>query len=430
MKQPTIDDATLLQLQRDMFGYFLKEANPANGLVRDKTLEGAPSSIAAVGFALAAYPVGVERAFMTRAQAVERTLATLRYFWSSPQGRDLDAAGYKGFYYHFLDMETGRRSGTCELSTIDTTFLLAGMLTAATYFANDSPEEREIQTLTDWLYRRVDWRWAQNGGATVSHGWTPESGFLPYRWEGYDEALLLYVLGLASPSYPLSGESFAAWVATAEWKNMYGYELLYGGPLFIHQFSHMWIDFRGIQDAVMRDRGIDYFENSRRAAYVQQRYAMVNPLELDGYNECCWGLTASDGPGPATRRIKGIERRFYDYLARGAPFGPDDGTIAPWGVVASLPFAPEIVLPVIRYFRERYPEVTGAYCFKCSFNPGFQSESESDTAWTSSYFYGLNLGPMVLMIENYRTEFLWRLMRRCPYLCSGLRRAGFAGGWL
>lgn len=425
-----ISEETLHQLQRDMFEYFLKEANPANGLVRDKTYEGAPSSIAAVGFALAAYPVGVERAFMTRAQAVERTLATLRFFWSSPQGPEPDVTGYKGFYYHFLDMQTGRRVWNCELSTVDTTFLLAGMLTAATYFDNDSPDEQEIRKLADALYRRADWRWAQHGGATVSHGWTPESGFLPYRWEGYDEALLLYVLGLASPSYPLPRENFAAWCSTYEWKNIYGYEFLYGGPLFIHQFSHMWIDFRGIQDAFMRDRGIDYFENSRRAAYVQQRYAIVNPLELDGYNDCCWGLTASDGPGPATRRIKGVERRFYDYLARAAPFGPDDGTIAPWGVVAALPFAPEIVLPVIRHFRESYPEVTGEYCFKCSFNPVFWSESESKAGWTSSYFYGLNLGPMVLMIENYRTEFLWRLMRRCPYLLSGLRRAGFAAGWL
>jgi hypothetical protein len=367
---------------------------------------------------------------MMRDEAVKRTLATLRVFWNSSQGTERDATGYKGFYYHFLDMETGRRVWDCELSTIDTAFLLAGMLTAAAYYDNDSQEEQEIRTLADALYRRADWQWAQHGAATVSHGWTPESGFLPYRWEGYNEALLLYVLGLGSPTYPLPEESYAAWCSTYEWKEIYGYECLYGGPLFIHQLSHMWIDFRGIQDEVMRDRGIDYFENSRRAAYVQQRYAITNPLEFEGYNACCWGITASDGPGPATRRIKGIERRFYDYLARGAPYGPDDGTIAPWGVVASLPFAPEIVLPVIRHFRQEYPEVTGEYCFKCSFNPSFWTESESEPGWTSKYSYGLNLGPMVLMIENYRSEFLWRLMKPCPYIVAGLRRAGFTSGWL
>lgn len=312
-----------------MFEYFLKEANPANGLVLDKTQDGSPSSIAVVGFALAAYPVGVERGFMTRVEASERTLATLRFFWNSRQGTDPDATGHNGFYYHFLDMETGRRVWNCELSTIDTTFLLAGMLTAATYFDNDSQEEQEIRKLADALYRRADWRWAQHGGPTVSHGWTPEKGFLPYRWEGYDEALLLYALGLASPTYPLPEESYAAWCSTYEWKKIYGHEFLYGGPLFIHQFSHMWIDFRGIHDDFMRARGSDYFENSRRAAYVQQQYAIDNPLDFEGYGDRCWGLTASDGPGPATRRIKGIERHFYDYLARGVPYGPDDGTLAP-----------------------------------------------------------------------------------------------------
>ncbi len=309
-QQQPISDETLVQLQRDMFQYFLKEANPANGLVLDKTQEGSPASIAVVGFALAAYPVGVERGFMTRVEAVERTLAALRFFWNSRQGTEADATGYKGFYYHFIDMRNGQRVWNCELSTIDTAFLLAGMLTAAQYFDNEWPEEQEIRRLADVLYCRADWRWAQDGGATVSHGWTPERGFLKYRWEGYDEALILYVLGLASPTYPLAEKSYAAWCSTYAWKKIYGYELLYGGPLFIHQFSHMWIDFRGIQDEFMRARSIDYFENSRRATYVQRQYAIENPLEFDGYNECCWGITASDGPGPATRRIKGIERTF------------------------------------------------------------------------------------------------------------------------
>jgi len=177
-------DNMLHALQRDTFTYLLEQANPANGLVADTTAEGAPASIAEVGFALAAYPVGVERGFWSRARAVERTLTTLQFFWNSPQGVEPDATGYNGFYYHFLDMQTGRRVWESELSTVDSTYLLAGILTAAAYFDGDTDDETEIRALSDALYRRVDWRWAQNGGATVTHGWRPESGFLPYRWQG------------------------------------------------------------------------------------------------------------------------------------------------------------------------------------------------------------------------------------------------------
>ena len=332
-----------------------KEVNHRNGLVRDKTQEGGtvqhrrgrdgPGGGPAPRRARGSAPRLHGRAVLTK----------LRFFWNSPQGPEPDATGYKGFYYHFLDMETGRRVWECELSTIDSAFLLAGMLTAATYFDHDTEDEHEIRTLADALYRRADWRWAQNGGATLTHGWRPESGFIPHRWEGYDEGLLLYVLGLGSPTYPLPEESYAAWTATYQWKEIYGHEYLYSGPLFTHQLSHMWIDFRGIQDAFMRDRGIDYFENSRRATYVQREYAIRNPLEFEGYGEQCWGITASDGPGWTVRTINGIERRFFDYIARGAPYGPDDGTIAPWAVVASLPFAPEIVLPTIRNFADHGP---------------------------------------------------------------------------
>lgn len=427
---PSNSEELLDALQRDAFGYFLHETNPANGLVADRTQPGAPSSIAAVGFALAAYLVGVERSWMTRAEAASRTLTVLRFFRASPQGMSSDATGYKGFYYHFLDMKTGRRAGTCELSTIDTAFLLAGMLVAATYFDRDCEEEEEIRALADALYRRADWSWARDGGATISHGWLPESGFLKYRWEGYDEALLVYALGLGSPTYPLHEESYSAWTSTYEWKEIYGHEFLYGSSLFIHQYSHMWIDFRGIQDGFMLGRGIDYFENSRRATHVQQQYAVHNPLELAGYGQNFWGLTASDGPGWTTQRLSGVERHFFDYVARGVPYGPDDGTVAPWAAVASLPFAPEIVLPTVQHFREVYPEVTGKYCFKCSFNLTFRPESQGKAGWTSLYHYGINLGPVVLMCENHRSGLLWRLTRHCPYLVTGLRRGGFVNGWL
>src|SRR5450830_990428 len=207
-------NAELEKLQHESFNYFLHETNPVNGLVIDKTATDWPASIAATGLALASYPVAVERGFMPRAAAVKRTLTTLRFFWDSPQGPEPDATGYQGFYYHFLDMRTGRRAWQCELSTVDSAFLLAGMLTAGSYFDADTVDEHEIRTLADALYRRANWQWAQNEGATLTHGWKPESGFLRYRWEGYDEALLLYMLALGSPTYPLPESSYAAWGST------------------------------------------------------------------------------------------------------------------------------------------------------------------------------------------------------------------------
>ncbi len=315
--QQAYSDKKLEALQRLTFDYFLKETNPRNGLVPDSTRPGAPCSITATGFALAAYPVGVERGFVTRKDAIERTLTTLRFFYNSRHGRQPDATGYKGFYYHFLDLKTGRRTWNCELSTIDSTFLILGALTAAEYFNRDAEAEREIRALAGAIYSRTDWQWAQNRGVTVTHGWKPESGFIKYRWRGYNEALILYVLGLASPTHPLPKKSYRAWTRTYKWKKLYGHEFLYAGPLFIHQLPHMWIDFRGIQDDYMRKHAIDYFENSRRATFIQQQYAIRNPRDFKSYGEYIWGLTASDGPGPARTKVGGKLRRFYDYSARG-----------------------------------------------------------------------------------------------------------------
>jgi hypothetical protein len=424
------DDKMLDNLQHDTFQYFLHESNPRNGLVKDKTAPHWPASIAAVGLALAAYPVGVECGYLSRADAVQRTLATLRFFHDSPQGTQPDATGYKGFYYHFLDMDTGRRVWNCELSTIDSTFLLAGGLTAAAYFTGNAEGEREIRDLADALYRRADWVWAQHGGKTVTHGWTPEKGFIPYRWEGYDEALLLYVLGLGSPTHALSVGSYPAWAATYVWKHIYGIEFLYAGPLFIHQLSHIWLDLRDIQDAPMRAKDSNYFENSRRATRAQQEYSIRNPQDYTGYSEQCWGVTASDGPGPTNRKIDGVERTFYDYLARGVPFGPDDGTISPWAVVSSLPFAPDIVIPTIAYFDRMELRIDNPYGFKATYNPTYPVKTSNKYGWVSPWHFGINQGPIVLMIENYRSGMLWDLMRGCGYIRDGLRRADFQGGWL
>ena len=423
-------DEELDQLQLTTLQYYLHESNPANGLIRDKTDPRAPASIAAVGLGLATIPVLVERGVIAREFAPEIAVRTLRFFRDAPHGPEPDAAGYRGFYYHFLDMKTGRRVWNCELSTIDSALLFAGMLTCASYFDADTEDEAEVRRLADALYRKADWQWVLNGGIALSHGWRPETGFIPHVWAGYDEALLIYLLALGSPTFPLSPASYAAYCSTYSWKEIYGRELLYSGPLFTHQLSHLWVDFRGIRDAFMREHHSDYFENSRQATYVHQEYARRNPLQFAGYGEHCWGITAADGPGFEKRRVNGIEREFYGYQARGAPYGPDDGTIAPWVVVASLPFAPEIVIPTIRAMAALDLGATKRYGFKPSFNQTY-AVAESPTGWwVTPYHFGIDQGPVALMIENYRSELLWNIMRRCAYVVKGLRQAGFAGGWL
>ena len=427
-RMPT--DEEFGRLQWTTVLYYLHETNPDNGLVRDKTDPDTPCSIAAVGLALATIPVIVERGVVIRKFAARIARHRLRNLLDLPQGPGPDAAGYKGFFYHFLDIDTGQRVWQCELSTLDSAFLFAGVLTAAAYFDGDTADEAEIRRLAEALYRRVDWDWARNGGPTLTHGWKPETGFLPHRYEGYDEGLLLYLLGLGSPTHPLPEESYAAYCATYQWKQIYGRELLYSGPLFTHQLSHLWVDFRGLQDAFMRDRGSDYFDNSRQATFVQQEYAIRNPLEFVGVGEHCWGFTACDGPGWVKRVVGGVERQFFDYHARGAPFGPDDGTIAPWAVVASLPFAPEIVIPTVRHLAALDLGMTTPYGFKPSFNQTFAVPHSPTGWWVTPYHFGIDQGPVVLAVENYRTGLIWNIMRRCPYVVAGLRRAGFSGGWL
>jgi hypothetical protein len=430
MDNPRLTSENLDALQRVSFDYFVHEFNPANGMVLDRTEKGSPASIAAIGMALSAYPVAVERGFMTHAQAIHRILVTLRFFRDSEQSAEPDATGYKGFYYHFLNPKTGKRAEQCDLSTIDTAFFIAGMLTTAAYFSGAGHDEAQIRTLALELYSRVDWKWALDNGMTLTHGWKPESGFLKYRWEGYSEAMILYLLALGSPTFAVPAECYEAWTRTYQWRSVWDDEFLYAGPLFIHQISHIWVDFRGIQDEYMRAKGIDYFQNSRRATYIQQAYAMHNPQKFAAYGEYCWGITASDGPGEKTRRIDGVERHFLGYAARGVPDGPDDGTIAPWAVLSSLPFAPEIVLPAVRHFQDLKIHTDNPYGFKATFNPTFCHASDPAKFWVSPLHMGLNQGPVVLMIENFRSGLLWRLMRNCPHLIRGLQRAGFAGGWL
>jgi hypothetical protein len=425
------DSEMLDHLRRLIVDYFLNETNRQNGLIADKTQPGSASSIAATGMGLSVYIVAVERKIFSRSDAIDRTLALLRFLHSSHQGPEPDATGYKGFYYHFLDMQTGRRAMQCELSTVDTAILVAGILTAASYFTAESEKESEIRKLAEMLYRRIDWQWALDKGTTISHGWMPESGFLPYRWNtGYSEAIILYTLALGSPTYPIDPQGYKDWTSTFEVKKVYDIEYLYAGPLFIHQMSHLWIDFRGIRDDFNRKSGIDYFENSRRATYIHRQYGIVNPMKFAHYSEYVWGLTASDGPGDTVLELNGVRRVFFDYAARGAPFGPDDGTVSPWAVATSVPFAPEIVIKTIRHSIEKLKLLgRSPYGFVASFNATYPDSSNLH-AWVSPWIFGLNEGPILMMIENYHTELIWKTVKRCPYVVLGLQRAGFRGGWL
>jgi hypothetical protein len=420
------DEALIDRLQRAAFDYFAEYSNANNGLVADTSRAASPCSIAVVGFALSSYVVGVRRGWVNRETAAGRVLATLQFFWNSPQGEATDAAGYKGFYYHFLDMQHGRRVWQCELSLIDTAILLAGIITAGLYF-DGAGDEAAIRALADKLYARVDWNWALNDSRTLAQGWKPEIGFLHYGWEGYNEATLLYILAIGSDTHPLPAQSFANWTFTYQWENLLGIDTLYSGPLFTHLFSHAWIDFRGIRDRFMRQTGTDYFENTRSAIDIQREYAARNPRGFAGYGRNLWGITAGDGPDNPEHPVSPRDRRFYGYMARGVPYGPDDGTIAPWAMLATLPFAPEAALAGVRHLLNNYPFVCSSNRFSSGFNP---SRIDDGSAWLSVGWYGLDQGVLVMMIENFRSGLIWDITRRSSIMRRGLERAGFEGGWL
>jgi hypothetical protein len=439
---PVISDQAFLDdVQQRTFDFFWETTNPGNGMVPDRWPTESFASIAAIGFGLTAYPVGAERGWIMRAQAAERTLNTLRFFWTAQQS---DAAvgvtGHRGFFYHFLDMQTGRRFQTTELSTIDTGLLLMGVLFAQQYFDRADPAEVEIRALADSLYRRVEWDWAVVRPPELVMAWWPESGFGDHDYDGYSEAMFLYILALGSPTHPIEPASWAEFTSTNAWLPFQGQEHVNFAPLFGHQYSHTWIDFRGILDAYMRGRGIDYFENSRRATIAQRAYAIANPNGWIGYGENVWGLTASDGPGRFSARVGGREREFHDYWARGAAAGDvrDDGTIVPAAAGGSIPFAPDITIAALREMQRRWGMyLYGEYGFRDSFNltlAGVASTPRGRVVpgigWFNDDYLGIDQGPIVLMIENHRTEFVWDVMKGSPYIVRGLCRAGFTGGWI
>lgn len=425
------DEALIDRFQRAAFQYFLDHADPKTGLVPDTTRKDIPASIAVIGFALSSYPVGVERGWMNRTDAAALTLATLRFLTEAEHSRDEHASGYRGFFYHFLDMKTGRRTWNCELSMLDTAFLVAGGLAAAAYFDSEDEGETEIRTRAQALYDRVDWRWAMSNKNTIRHGWRPRSGFLRYGWDGYNEAAILYILALGSETHPIEAKAYEAWASTYRWERIYGRCQLYGGPLFLDQFSHAWIDFDGIRDSYMRMQDSDYFTNSRLATETHREYAKTNPYGFKGYCEDFWGLSATDGPGNFQRSVNGRKHRFWGYKARGAPHGPDDGTVAPWSYLASLPFAPEICLSALRHLVEHYPHAVKGDRTPSGINPTLaNTRGFGPEGWVSDALYGLDQGIMVMMAENHRSGLLWKLMRGVAPIRRGLQVAGFAGGWL
>lgn len=441
------EEAFLDRVQERTFHWFWTATPAHNGLTPDRWPSRTSSSIAAVGFALGAYPVGVERGWITREQARQRTLTTLRFFHDAPQGPEqAGRSGYRGFFYHFLDLDSGLRHGTTELSSIDTTLLLGGVLLAQAYFDGEHAEEAEIRDLAGKIYARVEWPFFQPNPPRVTMGWHPEKGFGPAQWKGYDESLLLHVLALGAPEHPLGPEVYQAYVSTHEWAEFQGQEHVNFAPLFGHQYSHVWIDFRGIQDAYMAGRGIDYFENSRRATLAQRRYAIENPQGWRDYGENLWGLTASDGPGDFTAVVDGRERRFHGYWARGAAAGDirDDGTLVPTAAGGSVPFAHEIAIPALRAMVERYGEnLFTEYGFLDAFNPTLRDPAllppgpklargriVPGVGWFDDDYLGIDQGPILLMIENHRSGMIWALMKKSEPIVRGLCRAGYRGGWL
>lgn len=433
--------AFLDTLQARTFRFFWERADSRTGLMPDRWPTRSFMSVSATGFALTAYPIGIERGWVGREQARDRVLRTLRFFLDAPQDTSRrGATGYHGFFYHFLDADSGRRFGAVELSTVDTALLLAGAFFCQSYFDRETPEETELRARVDSLYARADWRWAQVRPPTIGHGWTPEEGHLGYDWRGYNEAMLVYLFALASPTHPVESDAWRSWIAGYRWGEFEGREHLGFAPLFGHQYTHVWIDFRGIRDDWLGDHGLDYFENSRRATLAQQAYAVRNPGGWSGYGSRLWGLTACDGPFDGRLEIGGRTREFHTYWARGASFTEiqDDGTIAPTAAGGSIAFAPEVVVPTLMQMRERFGErVFGRYGFVDAFNltlrmpiPVQHGRVDPGVGWFDTDYLGIDQGPILAMTENYRTGLVWKTMRCNPHVVRSLRAAGFRGGWL
>ena len=435
------DETFLTDVQERTFHFFWDLAEPQSGLVPDRHPTRSFASVSAVGFGLTAYPIGAEHGWITREDARDRVLTTLEFFWNAPQDSSVaGATGYRGLFYHFLDPKSGLRFQDVELSTVDTALFLAGALFCQSYFDRNDDEERRVRALVDSLTARADWNWASVRPPAISHGWTPEQGPLEWDWKGYNEAMIVYILALGSTGHAVPEQAWSDWTSRYTWGSFQGEEHLGFPPLFGHQYSHLWIDFRGIQDAPMRGHGLDYFENSRRAVRAQRAYAIENPQGWAGYGADLWGLTACDGPVEGHFEVLGKTREFHTYWARGASFNGihDDGTIAPTAAGASIAFEPELSIRALRFMAKTYGEpLYSKYGFVDSFNPSFtlgvkvqHGRVVPALGWFDTDYLGIDQGPILAMIENARTGLVWNTMRRNPQIVRGLKRAGFTGGWI
>jgi hypothetical protein len=422
---PADNDAFLDSLQRRAFLYFVHEVNPKNGLVKDRSTATSPASIAACGFALPSWAIGAERGWISRRYAAQLTFSALKFFLESEQSQDTLATGYQGFYYHFLDMKTGQRFWRSELSTVDTAWLLAGIRFAMKYYDKTDTLETNIREMGEMLTSRVNWDFMTmpdtgHYASSVSMGWFPERGLHPMGWVGYNEAQTLYILA-AGGGYSNAAKAYQRWLSAYEWNEPYpGLAHAVFPPLFGHQWTQLFLNLKGMQDAYMQTKGIDYFENSRRAALTQQCYAVQNPKGWVGYDSLIWGITACDGPGSTYNRSGKV---FHGYAGRGTS-GPamvffDDGTIAPTGSIASLAFAPEIVFPTMRALYDRYAAkgLWKKYGFVDAFNP--------TVGWYDDEYVGIDQGPIVIAIENYRSGLVHKLMMQDELILRGLDALGF-----
>ena len=387
------DHDFLYELECLTFRYFWEQASPATGLVKDRcnvrvgTDDGIVASIAATGFGLTAICIADEEGFILRDQAVERVTTTLRSLWKK-------LPNHRGFFYHWANINTGERIWDSEISSVDTAILLCGVLACREHF-----KEKEITQLSNDIFNRVDWTWLSEDTSLLAHGWTPEFGFLPVRWDYYSELMMMYLLGLGSGSHPLRPDAWNAWKRlTFEYDG-----LRYIGsfaPLFIHQYSQAWFDFRG-----KRDRFTDYFQNSVIATDAHRRFCLELSSQFPTYSDDLWGITASDS-----------ER---GYVIWGGPpaMGPLDGSVVPSAAAGSLPFLPEPTMRVLKNIRSRYDRAWCRYGFVNAFNP-IKNWYDTDTV-------GIDTGITMLMAENARTGFVWKTFMKTPEATRGMERAGF-----
>ncbi len=403
--QPSIvsveDDALLEDLSKRSFLFFWEQADPDTGIVRDRSrTDGSPvegnardvGSIASVGFGLTGLCIAAERGWVSRTAAVDRTRTTLRFFAER-------MAHQRGWFYHFINLRTGAREWASELSSIDTALLLAGVLTVRQCFAGDA----EIPRLAEAIYRRVDFNWMLAGDPLLlSHGWKPETGFLKSRWDHYCELMILYLLAIGSPTHPIPAESWRAWRRPMVTFETYSY---IGGPppLFVHQYAHAWVDFRGWRER--EPPYTDWWENSVAATRAHKTFCLRLANEFPGYTEHIWGITASDSR--------------HGYVAWGGPPRHEriDGTVVPCAAAGSLMLAPDITLPAVREMRRRFGDrIYGRYGFADAFHP--------TDGWVNPDVIGIDVGITLLSAENLRTGRVWAWFMRNTEIPAAMERVG------